>query len=294
MSKTGSVLAMIMFLVVGAACTRHQAREVSTDQFNITNIYKSAPGGMMWTSSWDTERKLGKTKDSKDSWFTMSNSTSSFYSVEDGNLVVSGRDPRMYVRDPALNRQWRDVEITMYFIRKSDDSTPYAGMVAVARSNHGATGSVEKNLCDSRGYGGRIRYDGNSDFEKESSHPANDSDSVKRIWPEGMPFDKWLGMKFAVYDLDENTVKLELWLDQTGGVNGGTWRKINETIDDGTFWGDKGCKKGIDPKMALTSNPHRLGSESDKPNVSVYFRSDNVNTKGLRYKWGSIREIEPV
>jgi hypothetical protein len=244
---------------------------------------------MQWTSSWDGDRQFVGV-DPKDSWFDANHGDAS-YRVSDGQLFVSGEIPRMYVHDPQLERQWRDAEITMYFKRVSDQDVPYAGMTAIARSNHLDTESGSRE-CDTRGVGGRVRYDGHTDFEKETAFPSNDATSDNVLWPGGMPKEEWIGFKFLVYDKPDG-VHLELWVDRTGGRDGGQWQRVNSVVDNGKLFGSEPCASGIDPQMALTNDPSRKGSESGKPNVSVYFRSDGVDQDGLVYKWGSVREISP-
>ena len=267
--------------------TAEQA-EATKDIFGIKFIEPTLRGGTFWLSNWGGRRDFTGV-DPNDPWFDADHGSGS-YKVRNGTLQISGDFPRMYVHDPARKRQWRDVEITMYFRREADSGVPFAGMTAVARANHLATEEGTNDLCDTRGYGARIRFDGHVDFEKETAHPQNDTTSNKVYWAAGMPLDTWIGYKFLTYDTDAG-VKLELWSDSTDGKDGGTWRKINEVLDNGQLFGKESCADGIDAQMALTNSSVRPGSESGKPNLSVYFRSDGIAADGLDYKWGSIREI---
>ncbi|HVF45271.1 MAG TPA: poly-gamma-glutamate hydrolase family protein [Pyrinomonadaceae bacterium] len=269
---------------------------LATDRFGVKMLYSTMPGGIEWYAKWDGNARSftsADPADPSDPWFDPHHGTASYHTTGDGVLRISGSAPRMYVHDPAKAAQFRDVEITMYFMRVGDDSVEWAGMVSVARSNHGTTGSELANPCDTRGVGARMRYDGKVDFDKETKHPDAYAAVTKNVWPGGLPANVWIGYKHVVYDLPNGNVREELWIDESGGAGGGDWRRLNEFVDDGANFGVNGtpCKSGIDPRLRLANSPTRAGSESGKPNVTVYFRSDDVHADGLLYKWGSVREI---
>jgi hypothetical protein len=261
----------------------------SSDAFGIRNLEHTLPGGTVWTSRWDRPARAFDGVDPRDPWFDADHGSAT-YRVDRGRLYVSGNIPRMYVHDPAGKRQWRDVEATMYFRRVADTHIPYAGMTIVARSNHLDTESG-RHECDTRGYGARMRYDGHVDFEKETAYPINEAVANKSFWAGDLPRGRWIGVKFVVYDAADG-VHLELWTDLTDGRGGGRWKRIDAIVDDGHLFGNEACASGVNPRMPLTNDPHRRGSESGKPNLSVYFRSDGVLRDGLVYKWGSVREIQ--
>jgi hypothetical protein len=259
-----------------------------TDAHGVTMLKPSISGGMSWTSDWSTSRTFGFGFDPKDPW--MEGRGSGTYKAGGGELKISGSTPRLYVQDPSNSKQWRDLEITTYFKKTNDFGSAYDGMTAVARTNH----LPDSNSCDTRGLASRFRNDGHIDFEKETAHPSSKTVVNKTQWSGGLPKNVWIGYKYLVFDLPNGNVRVESWIDTTDGANGGSWKLLNSFEDNGNNWGTGGtaCKSGINPAMKLTNASSRSGSETGKPNASVYFRSTSVGTDGLVLKKASVREID--
>lgn len=285
-------MAFVMPLILAAAFLEAAA----VDRFGVARLYPDAPDGIAWVSAWDGGKERSfRGVDPEDDWFDADHGNARLRVDGEGQLLVSGPVPRMYIHDPQRKRSWRNVEMTVYAKRVDDEGTPWAGIVGVARSAHGIMGPLKRFPCDSRGLGARMRYDGRVDFEKETSHPNATPAGSKRLW-RVLPRGVWIGYKFVVYDLPNGNVKLEHYLDMSDGSGGGSWTKINELEDNGRNFGVRGepCRRGIDPGLRLSAGDSRPGSESGKPNITVYFRSDNVGRDGLIYKKMSVREISPI
>ena len=257
------------------------------DIFGIDNLYPSARGGMSWHAEWSGDEYVW----SDDPWVALG-SKDVRYRTDGGVLSVSGATSRLYVRDPEGAQQWGDVEVTIYARRIDDAGVPYSGIVTEVRTNHGMTASLEDAPCDTRALSARLRFDGTADFGKETKHPTTIATDPVLVFPDGLPYNTWIGYKHVVYDIDGGTgTHQELWMDLTGGEGGGEWKMVTSHEDRvGDGFGEVACAPGIDPALPLVKGP-RPGSESGLPNLSVLFRADNIGPGGLQYRAASVREI---
>jgi hypothetical protein len=257
------------------------------DVFGIDQLYPSAASGAEWTSAhWDGGEAYSITsrEDENDPLgISGMRGTGTLEVTGDGELVMGGSQPRIYIY-PSDAGPWQNLEITAYYQRVEDSATAYAGLVIGARS--GPDGHSSGTECDAHTYYARVRNDGAFDFEKELEHPASATQSrvdPETAWPPDgeVPFDTWIGFKFVIYNLEGGSVKLEAYRDMTNGENGGTWEKVNETVDDGGWSVETTCAE---------HSPS--GGESDlivTEGGTTFIRNTEVTE--ARYRWVTVREI---
>ncbi|AIF82665.1 hypothetical protein NTE_00584 [Candidatus Nitrososphaera evergladensis SR1] len=270
------------------------------DRFGITRLYPTSPGGIEWSSKWDNgnARTIGNEVDPADNWFETTHGDGTYVIDGKGTLTASGDVIRMYIHDPADEREWSEnLEITLYVKRISETQiVDYSGLQVFARTNHGTNGNENVNYCDDRGYGGLVGINGRWAFEKESAHHLDDGYTrAAGQRPSGdLPKNTWVGFKYVLRNMDDNTkVKLELYRDTTGGANGGNWQKVTEFVDNGDNFGvGRGaCRPEVDPSLPLIHSFINDSSETGKPMLSVYARHEYGT---MAYSDFTIREINPL
>jgi hypothetical protein len=137
--------------------------------------------------------------------------------------------------------------------------------------------------------------------DKEPLHDIHSPEFDAKSFP-GITKTKWLGIRLVVRTISaKGHVKVEAWVDNTEGKNGGEWRLNSQWIDDGTSkYVIDGKQHFIDACMS-SSNPDcllKFGGEPalNKPWLKASrhcnWRIQNVDK--LRFKWMSVREIDPL
>ena len=243
-----------------------------------------------------------------------------------GQMQITGEYPRIYVRKnesfavppspaiPAADR-WNNVEITYYAYNTGNSGVGWAGLEAVAKTNHWP----DSWQCTTGGYGARMLFDGRVDFEKELYHVPNTNftaGSISHYWTaaEGgvdgkLPLNRWIGYKFTARNIDagndrdwhnDTQVRLELYKEMSVGdtvnpaapAGGGNWQLVTRYTDNGYMSSGTPCTHRSSPD----DDPYGAASKPFTwPNYAVYLRSDGLSTSIPQYyKWFSVREVAPI
>jgi hypothetical protein len=176
---------------------------------------------------------------------------------------------RLHVDSPEGS--WKNVEMTGYirFVEGANDQFSWLARNGQYYTNGG---------CDATGYYGILSYDGTVYFLKKTYHFGGgytDRAALKQGVVEDLRDGRWIGIKFMAYNVGENNVKLELWLDDSG--EGNNWRKVNEYQDDGQ-WNTQEMHCGRPQNYVVTDATER-----------VTFRVDDTK---FQFKDLSVREID--
>jgi len=164
--------------------------------------------------------------------------------------------------------EWRNMEMTGYFrLEEGEDQFTLVARQGPTYNDDGG--------CGAYGYYGMLSADGDAFFKKKLFHHGGYSDrtAVEENVVDDL-HDRWVGIKHVVYDLDDDAVKLELWVDDGNEEN--NWRKVTEYVDDGDWETDD-------------SDCDRDGDETIDEGTRGGFRVDDSQ---FEFKKLSIREID--
>jgi hypothetical protein len=253
----------------------------------VQMIYPTASGGETWFFNPDNpvdgqfdSNGADISKNSDGSWHLKPGTTRMDIFTKSAGLLSDNQRSNLATYDyPTLAQtgywykptDWKNVEETGYF--KVSSTSSGDGISFVSRSVRHSTASHEG--CGGSSYHNNIRFDGTFQYKKEMWHVNYDIQPPTKN-SIGSIMNKWVGFKGVVYNLPDETVKLESYVDKD---NNNHWQKVEELIDSGHWGDDMGHCNAKTPGAAIT-----WGSPM------FVFKSTGVT---YDFKKLSVREIKP-
>jgi hypothetical protein len=260
----------------------------------LAKIYPTKKGGDEWfmgpnlknDTRFDASANLSRNQDGSWSVNSTGQATLNIWTRDSGDF--RDRDGMVTYNHSIIEARgywyrasdWKNVEMTGYFKLNDyaeDEYTTYSRSIW-----HNST----HNGCGGSDYKLRLNFGGSVSFDKEEWHVNYSEQPKSARMPEhkivdglGNLTNKWIGLKSAVYNIQQNGTsypKLEMWIDQN---NNNTWKKIHEYVDKGG-WGSTMNRCGGAPDQLIT-----WGSPV------VTFRWDD--TVDVDFRNLSVREIQP-
>ncbi len=196
------------------------------DKFGIEEIYPVANNGPVWYIN-------NEDPQSDDNFYFRSSEDIDLEEEEEGGQEEFRMDAetgtekhgvRIHVDSPK--GVWKNVEMSGYF-KLLDGQDEFTLIARHGPSYHDNGG------CDAYGYYGMLSAEGDAFFKKKTYHHGGGYTARTAVAENVVSElqDRWIGIKFMVYDVDNGDVKLELWIDDGDETN--NWRKVTEYIDDG-------------------------------------------------------------
>jgi concanavalin A-like lectin/glucanase superfamily protein len=229
-----------------------------TDIFGIKKLYSTKDGGEEWYMNMENPLSDSRfnprdtiTKNPDGSWkmkatqVRMAVYTSTGFDPDDiptlDHSIIASKGYMLAPND------WRNFEMTQYVkvnTSPSDDNFSPNG-----RGGRHTLIDTPPEGCEGSSMKGDVFFSGKVRFAKEQWHVSYVFTSLKSV--TGSIKDKWVGIKFVVYNFVENNkvvVKTELWLDTN---NNGNFVKVDENVDRGG-WGTEDTQCGGAPDQIIT------------------------------------------
>jgi hypothetical protein len=229
-----------------------------TDIFGIKKLYQTKTGGEEWfmnmnnplsDSRFNPQNTITKNPDGswkmKSTKVRMSVYTSTGFDPNDiptlDHSVIASKGYMLAPND------WRNFEMTQYVkVNTSPGDDNFSPNGRGGRHTGDGTPPVG---CEGSSMKGDVFFSGKVRFAKEQWHVSYVFTNLKTA--TSSIEDKWVGIKFIVYNLLENNkvvVKTELWLDTN---NNGNFVKVDENVDRGG-WGTTGGECGGAPDQIIS------------------------------------------
>src|ERR687895_158146 len=227
---------VVMLLSVPLLTTSTQIVFADPDKFGIEQLYPTTDGGPVWF--------LNNEQPEADDNFLMTSANDIELEEEDSDSfgldAETGTEKHgVRIHADSPDGEWKNVEMTGYF--KLHEGNDQFTLIARQGPTYNDNGG-----CGAYGYYGMLSAEGEAFFKKKLFHHGGYSDrtAVEENVVDDLE-DRWVGIKLVVYDLDDDEVKLELWVDDGDEEN--NWRKATEYVDDGDWdTNDSDCDRDGD------------------------------------------------
>lgn len=253
------------------------------DMFGVQEIYGELINGQQWflnmtNPTSDTQFAAGSPLyhvDVDGSWNIQTASNSMYAYTTDGyTLNATSNYNRNFLQTQEYMqtaKDWRNVELTAVWHINTQSSNTL--LYLQARGGKQNTGTN----CESCGYRFVINPSSLQCYWQKQSYNGSIVSTPAKAFATSTPFlGHFIGMKVALRTLDANTVRLEGYIEPTGGL--GTWVNINNVDDVGAFGGSAtACGGSSDSMLIKWGGP------------AATFGWANCNNLGFR--WLSVREI---
>jgi hypothetical protein len=235
------------------------------DKFGIEQLYPNEDGEPAWFLNNEDPEADDNFLMTSDNDIELEDEDSDVFEL-DAETGTQKHGVRIHADSP--DDEWRNMEMTGYFrLQEGNDQFTLVARQGPTYNDDGG--------CGAYGYYGMLSAEGDAFFKKKLFHHGGYSDrtAVEENVVDDL-HDRWVGIKLVVYDLDDDAVKLELWVDDGNEEN--NWRKVTDYVDDGD-WETDG------------SDCDRDGDETIDEGTRGGFRVDDSQ---FEFKKLSIREID--